>query len=275
MGRLFYSLLAVISVYGGLVTLMFLFQRGLMYHPSANLMLPADHGVPEMRQVTLNTEDGLVLTAWYRPSKKGRHTLMFLHGNGGHIGHRSGKVKPYLNAGYGVLLVSYRGYGANPGTPTEENLIKDGRAGLRFLKKIGVQIDQIVLYGESLGTGVATALAQRKPVRALILEAPFTSIADVSQHRYFYLPARYLVKDRFDSAERITRLQAPLLIIHGEKDRVVPWKFGRALFDLAPEPKSFLSMPNASHNNLYEFGVASKVIDFITKNKDRPLNNRL
>ena len=270
-----YSLLAAASVYGGLVALMFILQRSLMYHPSANLMAPVDYGVPEMRQVTLNTEDGLVLTAWYRLPQEGRQTLVYLHGNGGHIGHRAGKVKPYLNAGYGLLLVGYRGYGANPGMPTEENLIKDGEAGLRFLEKTGVPTNHIVLYGESLGTGVATALAQRKAVSALILEAPFTSIADVSQHHYFYVPARYLVKDRFDSIDRISRLKAPLLIIHGEKDRVVPWKFGRALFDLAPEPKSFLSMPNASHNNLYEFGVASKVIDFITKNKDRPLNNRL
>ncbi len=262
-----YFLLAAGLAYCGLVALMFLFQRNLMYHPSANLMAPVDYGVPEMRQVTLNTEDGLALTAWYRSALEGRQTLVYLHGNGGHIGHRAGKVKPYLNDGYGLLLVGYRGYGANPGTPTEKNLIKDGAAGLRFLEKTGVPTNHIVLYGESLGTGVATALAQRKTISALILEAPFTSIADVSQHRYFYLPAGYLVKDRFDSTKRIKRLKAPLLIIHGERDRVVPWKFGRALFNLAPEPKSFISISKASHNNLYEFGVESKVIDFMTKNK--------
>ena len=197
-----------------------------------------------MDQIILNTEDGLALTAWYRVAQERKQTLVYLHGNGGHIGHRAGKVKAYLNAGYGLLLVGYRGYGGNPGTPTEENLIKDGEAGLRFLESTGVITDQVVLYGESLGTGVATALAQRKAVSALILEAPFTSIADVAQHHYFYLPARYLIKDRFDSGERIKRSKAPLLIIHGEKDRVVPWKFGRALFDLAPEPKSFLSISN-------------------------------
>ena len=135
-------------------------------------------------------------------------------------------------------------------------------------------INQIVLYGESLGTGVATALAQRQDVSALILEAPFTSIADVAQHHYFYLPARYLVKDRFDSGQRIRRLKAPLLIIHGERDRIVPWKFGRALFDLAPEPKSFISMPIASHNNLYEFGTAAEVIEFMKQNNKIRPNNR-
>ena len=272
--RVLYSLLAVVAIYGVVVALMFLLQRSLMYHPSANLLDPADHGVPEMQKVTLDTEDGLALTAWYRGAQEGLQTIVYFHGNGGHIGHRAGKVNAYLNAGYGLLLVCYRGYGRNPGAPTEENLIKDGKAGLRFLENSGVLTEQIVLYGESLGTGVATALAHRKAVSALILEAPFTSIADVAQHHYFYLPARYLIKDRFDSGERIKRSKAPLLIIHGEKDRVVPWKFGRALFDLAPEPKSFLSVPLASHNNLYEFGTASKVIDFMIKNKRMALNNR-
>ncbi len=261
-------------MYGAVVALMFFFQRSLMYHPSAHLLEPAGYGVPEMSEVTLNTGDGLALTAWYRAAQDGRQTIAYLHGNGGHIGHRAGKVKAYLNAGYGLLLIGYRGYGTNPGRPTEENLIEDGMAGLKFLENSGVVINQIVLYGESLGTGVATALAQRQDVSALILEAPFTSIADVAQHHYFYLPARYLVKDRFDSGQRIRRLKAPLLIIHGERDRIVPWKFGRALFDLAPEPKSFISMPIASHNNLYEFGTAAEVIEFMKQNnKSRP-NNR-
>ena len=180
-----YSIFAAIACYGVVVALMFIFQRSLMYHPSANLLEPGDHGVPEMQQVILDTEDGLALTAWYRAAQAGRQTIVYLHGNGGHIGHRGGKVKAYLNAGYGLLLVCYRGYGTNPGTPTESNLVKDGKAGLKFLENSGVYTDQIVLYGESLGTGVATALAQRKAFSALILEAPFTSIADVSQHHYF------------------------------------------------------------------------------------------
>ena len=108
----------------------------------------------------------------------------------------------------------------------------------------------------------------------IILQYNFQDLKKIFQHHYFYLPARYLIKDRFESGERIKRSKAPLLIIHGEKDRVVPWKFGRALFDLAPEPKSFLSVPLASHNNLYEFGTASKVIDFMIKNKRMAPNNR-
>ena len=120
--RVLYSLLAVVAVYGVVVALMFLLQRSLMYHPSANLLDPADHGVPEMQQVTLDTEDGLALTAWYRGAQEGLQTIVYFHGNGGHIGHRAGKVNAYLNAGYGLLLVCYRGYGRNPGAPTEENL---------------------------------------------------------------------------------------------------------------------------------------------------------
>ncbi len=270
---MFSFLLIAATAYGGLIALMFIFQRNLMYHPAVNLAEPDFYGVPEMRVVTLKTSDSLHLTAWFTEAKDGRKTIVYLHGNGGHIGHRATKVKPYLAAGYGLLLVSYRGYGDNPGTPTEENLIEDGMAGMRFLASTGVPSGQIILYGESLGTGVAAAVAQRNEIAAVILEAPFTSVADVSQHHYFYVPARYLVKDRFDTSKRIKNLQAPLLIIHGERDGVIPWKLGRALFDLAPEPKFFLSIPKATHNNLYDFGVALSVIDFMEGRTAKLLNN--
>jgi len=266
-----YILIAV-AVYGGLVALMFTFQRSLMYHPSSGLMDPVAHGLPEMTRVTLETDDGLALTSWYKTAEEGKQSLIYFHGNAGHIGHRAGKVKPYLDAGYGVLLVSYRGYGSNPGSPTEENLIRDGKAALAFLKSQNVPLFMTVLYGESLGTGVAVAVAQDKGINAIVLEAPYSSISDVAAQHYFYVPARYLVKDSFDSAARIQNVDAPLLVIHGERDRVVPWKFGKILYDRARDPKEHFSIPEASHNNLYDFGVVRKVIDFMEKNAANSLN---
>ena len=266
-----YILIAV-AVYGTLVALMFTFQRTLLYHPSAGLMDPAAHGLPEMRRVTLETDDGLLLTSWHKEAGGGRQTLVYFHGNAGHIGHRASKVKPYLDAGYGVLLVGYRGYGSNPGSPTEENLLLDGKAALDFLGRENVPISKIVLYGESLGTGVAVALAQNKGINALILEAPFSSIADVAAQHYFYVPARHLVKDKYNSVSRIKNVDAPLLLIHGQRDRIVPWKFGKILFDHARKPKEHFSIPEASHNNLYDFGVPRKVIEFMEKNSRYPLS---
>ena len=226
-------------------------------------MRPADYGLREMHSINLETKDGLVLTAWYKEAEIGRQTLVYFHGNAGHIGHRAEKVKPYLDAGYGLLLVSYRGFGSNPGSPTEEGLITDGEAALGFLEVEKVPVHLTVIYGESLGTGVAIALSQNKSLGAVILEAAFTSIADISQHHYFYVPARYLVKDSFWSSKKIKNVDAPFLFIHGKRDRIVPESFGRKLFDLARGPKDFLSIPAASHNNLYDFGVALKVIEFM------------
>ncbi|MGF1640179.1 MAG: alpha/beta hydrolase, partial [Rhodospirillales bacterium] len=166
----------VAAGYVVVVGAMFAFQRSMLYLPSTTTPLPATSGVPEMRPVGLVTADGLDLVAWYRPAAEGHPTIVYFHGNGGHIGHRGSKVRPYLDAGYGLLLVSYRGYGGNPGRPSEEGLYRDGRAALAFLGTHGVPPARTVLYGESLGTGVAVHIAAERaramqPVGALVLEA--------------------------------------------------------------------------------------------------------
>jgi len=265
MRRLMLIALSAIAVYAGFLACLFLFQRTLLYHPSGDRPDPAAYGVPDLEQISVETQDGLKLLAWYRPAAAGRQTILYLHGNGGHIGHRGGKVRAYLDAGYGLLLLSYRGYAGNPGKPTEEGLYADGDAAMAFLAGTGVQSSRVVLYGESLGTGIAIELAIKYDVNAAVLEAPYSSIPDVAQHHYFYMPVRYLVRDRFDSTEKIARVEEPILVVHGGKDRVVPMKFGKKLFDTAREPKSFLQLATAGHNDLYNFGVAAKVIDFMRK----------
>ncbi len=265
MRRLMSIVLSVIAVYAGFLACLFLFQRTLLYHPSGDRPDPAAFGVPDMAQISVETSDGLNLFAWYKPADADRQTILYLHGNGGHIGYRGGKVRAYLDAGYGVLLLSYRGYAGNPGKPTEEGLYRDGEAAMAFLAGQGVQSSQVVLYGESLGTGIAIQLATQHKVNAVVLEAPYSSIPDVAQHHYFYMPVRYLVRDRFDSTEKITRVEEPILVVHGVKDRVVPMKFGKKLFEAAREPKTFLQLDAAGHNDLYDFGVAAKVIDFMRK----------
>lgn len=252
-----------VGVYLALVGVIFGFQRHMMYFPVRGDVDPARAGVPEMQRVTLQTEDGLALTAWYAPARGHAATLLYLHGNGGHIGHRALKVRPYLDAGFGVLLLSYRGYGPNPGAPTEAGLYADGRAALASLESSGVAADRIVLYGESLGSGVAIELAAHTSVGAVLLEAPFTSIADVAAYHYPFLPARWLVRDRYDSASKIAKVRAPLLVLHGAKDRIVPERFGRALFEAASEPKEFRPFPEGSHNDLYDHGAAEATIGFL------------
>lgn len=258
----------VVAGYVALVGGMYTFQRGLLYVPGTSVPSPAESGVPEMAPVTLETADGLRLMSWYGPAPDGRKTIVYFHGNGGHIGYRGDKARPYLDAGYGMVLVSYRGYGGNPGSPTEDGLYADGRAAMAFLAAQGVDPDQTVLYGESLGTGVAVQIAMEQaragnPLAAVVLEAPFTSAVDAGAGHYPWAPVRWLMKDRFDSQSKIAGIRAPVLIVHGGRDRVVPLRLGEALYATAVAPKESLWIPEAGHNDLYDFGASDKVLAFL------------
>ena len=254
------------GLYAALVGGLYMYQRHLLYHPFGSVATPVESGIPEMRPITVTTEDDLSLTSWYAVAREGRPTIVYFHGNAGNISHRGPKIRPYLDAGFGVLLVGYRGYGENPGSPTEDGLYADGRAALEYLAIKGIPAGRIVLYGESLGTGVAIHLAAEraaKPVGAIVLESAFTSIAEVAQSHYPFIPAGHLVKDRFDSEAKIAAVRAPLFFIHGEQDRVVPFRYGQRLFAAAPEPKERHWIAGADHNDLHRFGVNRRVIAFL------------
>jgi len=257
------NLILILATYGVVVASVYGMQRSLMYFPDRSTPDPSSAGVPEMQQVMLQTADGLRLAAWYRAASEDRKTIVYFHGNGGNIADRGYKVKPYLNAGYGVMLVEYRGYGGNPSSPNEAGLYADGRAALDWLEAGGVPPAHTVLYGESLGTGVAVQLSGERPPAALVLEAPFTSASDVAAASYWFLPARLLIKDRFDSIAKIGDIQAPLLLLHGERDRVVPVRFGRRLFDAANEPKKAVFLPDGHHNDLTDHGLILEVLAFL------------
>lgn len=174
--------------YGAALGYLYVFQRSLLYFPNKASFTPASSGVPDMAEVELTTADGLTLVAWYKPSVSGRPTMVLFHGNAGHPAGGGTRARPYLDAGIGVLLVEYRGYCPNPGDPNEEGLYLDGQAALNFLVARKVPMSRIVLYGESLGTGVAVALASQRPagemVGAVVLEAPYANMVDAAAHHY-------------------------------------------------------------------------------------------
>ena len=241
-------------------------QRSLTYYPDRTRPTPAEAGVPELAPVTLKTGDGLALLAWHAPPRAdGAPSLLYFHGNAGHIGMRGFKVRAYLNAGLGVLLATWRGYSGNPGTPTEDGLYADGRAARAFLRASGAGDERQILYGESLGTGVAVHLAREAAPAALVLEAPFSSIADIAAGRFPLLPVGPLIVDRFDSAAKIGKVGAPLLIVHGERDRTIPVRLARKLFRRAREPKEAVFIPGADHADLTEFGLAAIVLEFLAR----------
>jgi uncharacterized protein len=251
--------------YAALVGGLYLFQRQILYHPGRTR--PELLGLEQLgvRETQLSTEDGLSLLSWYLPPRPGRPVIVYFHGNGGHIGYRAERLLRFAREGYGVLMAEYRGYGGNPGTPSEAGFYADGRAALAFLDREGVATNRLVLYGESLGSGVAVALAVEHEIAAVILEAPFTSVAEVAQCHFRYVPASRMLIDRFDSLSRIGRLEAPLLVLHGERDRVIPVRYGRALLDAAPEPKEGWFAPEGGHEDLARYGSLDVVVAFIDR----------
>ena len=262
------SAAAVLGGYVALVGVGFAGQRRLMYFPDRERPTPAAAGVPDMAEVELRTADGLSLVAWHRPpTRDGAPTLVYFHGNAGNIGLRADKVRPYLDAGLGVLLTTWRGYSRNPGSPSEQGLYDDGRAALAFLQDAGANPENTVLYGESLGTGVAVHLAAElaSPPFAVVLEAPYSSIADVAQWRMPLAPVRPLVLDRFESSAKVGGIDAPLLVVHGDLDGTVPARFGKRLFAAAANPKEGVFLPSAGHNDLYDHGMGEIVLDFLSR----------
>jgi fermentation-respiration switch protein FrsA (DUF1100 family) len=258
-------LITLALVYLVFICALGLMQKRLMYFPDPTRFVPSEWALKELEPVDATTKDGLAITSWYSPARtKDKFTIVFFQGNAGHLGYRNYKVRPWLDAGYGVLMVGYRGFG-NPGSPSEEGLYMDARAALDTLNKHGVPDQALVLYGESLGTGIATQMAIERPVAALILESPYTSVPDVGADRYPLVPVHFLLRDTYNSLDKINSVHAPLLLLHGELDQVVPIKFGKTLFEAANEPKEAEYIPEAGHNDVYNLRVQQIIMAFLSK----------
>ncbi len=255
-------ILALIIIYAGIVVYAYLVQREMIYFPSQKTTTPAESGVPEMREISLKTRDNHSIIAWYRPpADPGKPTMIYLHGNAGHIGQRAFIIKPYLDEGYGVLLVTYRGYSGNSGIPTQYGIANDARAAITFLQE-EKQDQCIILFGNSIGSAVAIQMATEFPISTLILQSPFSSLTDIAQYHYFYLPVSPLIKDKFDSMKSVEKIEAPVLVLLGKDDKIIPPKFGRKLYNALLYPKELIEIEGKGHNDLFE---PELVIEFINK----------
>jgi hypothetical protein len=238
-------------------------QRRLLYLPFGPVATPVQAGVPSAEVLAVPTEDGLSLAAWFVPAaaERPRATVIVFNGNAGNRSFRGGLAARLADAGCNVCLFDYRGYGGNGGSPSEAGLLMDGRAVRAFVAaRPDVDPDRIVYLGESLGTGVAVALALEAKPLALILRSPFTSITDVAAHHYWFLPVRALLRDRFDSLARIGSVRCPVAVVAGDRDRVVPINFSMRLFDAAAQPKTFLTVPGADHND-FDLVAGPAIVD--------------
>jgi fermentation-respiration switch protein FrsA (DUF1100 family) len=228
-------------------------QRSLLYFPEAGPLPPADTVLSGVEELSLRTEDGLSLGAWFiRPSGPASgFTLLVCNGNAGDRSHRAGLARRLTAAGHAVLLFDYRGYGGNPGTPTEHGLALDARAALAYLRSRGdVDRARVVYFGESLGAAVAARLASDAPPFALVLRSPFPSLAEVGRFHYPYLPVfDPLLMDRFHVSAVLADARVPLLVVAGDRDGVVPLSFSRQVHDRYGGPKRLVVIPDTSHND--------------------------
>ncbi len=233
--------------YVALAALAYVFQRRLQYLPSRGpVPLPSGPRWEGLEEFRVQTADGLWILGWYWPG--GDVDLLIFHGNAGHRGHRLEWLEELHSLGFGLCMIDYRGYGGSEGSPTERGLYLDAEAALSWLRGRGAK--KIVYMGESLGTAVAVELARRHPPSALILESGFSSARDVGQRAYPFLPVRALLKDGYDSIEKIGEVTAPILCIHGTRDSIAPMELARKLYESAPGPKEWYEVAGAGHNDL-------------------------
>ena len=256
----------LVLAYAGVAITLFAIQRKIVFRPDTRPPDIAAVGLPTLQAVRLHTASGLELLAWWLPPASAtRPVLLYFHGNGGNLGDRAARLRFFAAAGDGVLMPEYPGYGGNPGAPSERSMFATATAALAFLTARHIDDRALAIYGESLGTAVATFAAAGRPVAAVILESPFTSITAIARQQYWFLPVDLLVRDKFDILGHIDRIQAPLLIAQGARDDVVPPSMGRALFAAANEPKQLWVAPDGGHEDLAQFGLLDAVTRFLSQ----------
>lgn len=246
---------------------LFLFQRSYVFHPSGALAEPAELGLSGIEVVTLQTKDGTTLTGWYGEPNPGQPTVLYFHGNSGNLSGRAERFRQIQASGFGVLAVSYRGFASSGGSPSEAVLFADA---VEIFDWLHQRTADIVIYGESLGTGVAAYLAAERPARALVLEAPYTAALDIAGETYPWLPVSLLMRDPFLTREHIQRVDEPVLIVHGTQDRVIPVEHGQRLYEAAQDPKQIAIIDGGGHGDLWDRGLWPTVLQFVRTNAAMP-----
>jgi len=259
-------ILTLLSFYILLLAVMFFFQRSFLYHPSVDNYLK-DQAINEssgIEKVKITTEDNIELVAWfYNKNIETFKTILFFHGNAGSLENRTYKLNHFKNLNINFLIIAWRGFNGNKGKPNEVGLYRDAKSAIKWLNSKGVPEENIILYGESLGTGVAVEVAQNKNYAGVILESPYTSMIDLGKKYYPLFPVSFLLKDKFESYKKIKKISVPILVIHGKMDKIVPFAMGKKIYELANEPKFFYFQQYGGHMVDYDEELLSILKKFI------------
>ena len=230
------SFFLLILIYFVITVVVYFFQRKLLYHPFSP-QITGKGLIHNFETINFKTSDNFELKGWFHLKNSNKKTILFLHGNAGNLDNRIDKLNFLGNMDINFLIISWRGYSGNPGNPSETGLYKDALGGIEWLNKKGISNDQIILYGESLGTAITTEVAQNENFAGIILEAPFTSMVDMGQKIYPIFPVKFLLKDKYESKNKIKNIKSPILVLHGRKDKIVPFYMGEKIFEMANNPK--------------------------------------
>ena len=257
------TIITISLIYLSVLVLLFLFQRNLLYHPNVNSYFNDKLRV-DIKEVQIRTSDNISLLGWFHEKDLNKFkTIVYFHGNAGKLENRIHKLNHFKDMDVNFLIISWRGFSGNSGKPSEQGLYKDGNSAIDWLKKMGLVDKDIILYGESLGTGIATQIAQNKKFAGLILETPFTSMIDAAKNVYPFIPVSILLKDKYENNKKIQNINIPILVMHGEIDKIVPFKMGKKIYEMANQPKYSYFTKYDNHMMEYDKKLVSALKLFI------------
>jgi uncharacterized protein len=240
-------------------------EHRLLYHPDTERTSPKEFELAGVTERSIPAANGPDILMWWGAAQPGYPTILYFHGNAGSFGNRAERIRKYMARGYGVVMMTYRGYGGRKGHASERGNFNDAKSVYSALIESGIPAEQIIVYGESLGTGVATRLAAEFPVAGVILDAPYTSMVDVAVLHHPWLPSNWLMRDRYESKKYIGGVTAPLLVIHGEEDAIVPVEMGRKIFKAAGGPAEISTFKGAGHSDHHMFGSYDIIYDWLDR----------
>ena len=253
----------IIVTYCLLLTFVFFYQRKLLYHPNFSNHVTGDGLIHSIEKINIKTEDNIDLKGWFHLKDSKKKTILFFHGNAGTLDNRIYKLNFLGNLDINFLIIAWRGYSGSSGKPTELGLYQDAKSAVNWLNLKGIVEKNIILYGESLGTSVAIEIGQNKNFAGIILEAPFTSMVDTGKKYYPFFPVKLLLKDKYESKNKIKNIKFPILVMHGKKDKIIPFYMGEAIYNLANKPKFKYFSDNDDHMIDFDENLVNEISSFL------------
>ena len=256
-------IISILVIYFVLLIFLYLYQGKLLYHPNVNSYTEVDNLIPKIEKVTITTSDNLSLLGWFYKKDISKKTILFFHGNAGSLENRIYKLNHFENLDLNFLIIAWRGFSGNSGKPNEKGLYDDAKSAVRWLESKGVKEENIILFGESLGTAVAIEIAQNKNFAGIVLESPFTSMVEMGKKYYSFFPVSLLLKDRYESIKKIKNIHIPVLVMHGKKDGIVPFEMGKKIYNSANSPKFYYFTEYDDHMMNYDKLLLEKLKAFV------------